>query len=64
MNARRTLSLVVVLALLCVGGIVGMLLADGAWDWLFFALTALPLVIGALRVRISDVRGRSTAKSG
>lgn len=47
MTGARAMRLVIVLALLAVGGIVGMLLADGGWDWLFFAMTALPLTVGA-----------------
>lgn len=49
MNGRRTLALVLVLALICIAGIVGMLLSDSALDWLFFAMTAAPLLIGAWR---------------
>ncbi len=40
---------VVLLALVGAGGLVGMLLADGGWDTLFFALTALPLMVGGWR---------------
>lgn len=47
---KKPLRGVLVLALLAIGGIIGMLLAGGiVWDRLFFALTALPLVIGAWR---------------
>jgi bacteriorhodopsin len=53
MNGRRTLALVLVLALICIAGIVGMLLSDSALDWLFFAMTAAPLLIGAWRWRAS-----------
>lgn len=49
MNGRRTLTLVLVLALICIAGIVGMLLSESALDWLFFAMTAAPLLIGAWR---------------
>ncbi|MFT3907053.1 MAG: hypothetical protein QM718_12160 [Steroidobacteraceae bacterium] len=47
MSGARALWLIVGLAWLAVGGIVGMLLAESGWDWLFFALTASPLVVGA-----------------
>lgn len=49
MKGRRTLLVVTVLALLCLCGIVGMLLAESAWDWLFFAMAALPLAAGGAR---------------
>lgn len=45
----RTYALVAALALLGVGGIVGMLLGDGAWDAVFFAMAAAPLAFGAWR---------------
>lgn len=45
----RTYALVAALALLSVAGIVGMLLSDGAWDLLFFAMAAVPLAFGAWR---------------
>ncbi|KAF1049782.1 hypothetical protein [Xylophilus sp.] len=60
MTGARTLAAAVALALACVGGIVGMLLADGGWDWLFFAMTALPLAVGAWRwwrLRVPAARG-------
>ncbi len=51
MNGRRTLSLVIVLAVICVAGLVIMLVADAAlWDRIGFALTAAPLVIGLWRI--------------
>lgn len=49
MKGRHTLLLVMFLALACLGGIVGMLLAESAWDWLFFAMAALPLAAGGAR---------------
>ncbi len=51
MNARKTLSLVVAMALLSVAGIIGMLLVESAWDWAGFALAALPLMVGGWRWR-------------
>lgn len=47
----RTYAVVAALALLSVGGIVGMLLSEGAWDLLFFAMAAVPLAFGAWRQR-------------
>ncbi|UYC10636.1 hypothetical protein [Xanthomonas sp. CFBP 8445] len=47
MTGLRALCLLVVLALAAVGGIVGMLLAEGALDRLCFALAASPLLVGA-----------------
>ncbi|WP_187775671.1 hypothetical protein [Luteimonas suaedae] len=49
MKGRQTLLLVTLLALACIAGIVGMLLAEGAWDWLFFAMAASPLAAGGMR---------------
>ena len=46
MTGARAMWLVVALAAVSVAGIVGMLLAEGGWDWLFFAMTALPLAAG------------------
>lgn len=57
MRGRHTLPLVMSLALLCIVGIAGMLLAEGAWDWLFFAMAAAPLALGGGR-RIS-IRSRA-----
>lgn len=47
MTGARAIRRILLLALLALGGIVGMLLAGGGWDWLFFAMTALPLLVGA-----------------
>jgi hypothetical protein len=47
MTGARAMWLVMALALVSVAGIVGMLLAEGGWDWLFFAMTALPLAAGS-----------------
>lgn len=61
MNGRRTMLLVAALALLSIAGIVGMLLADGAWDGCFLALTALPLIVGSWRVHtLRKTTGKST----
>lgn len=51
MRGRRTLVIVVLLALLSMGGIVGLLLAEGGWDVVFFGVAALPLGVGAWRLR-------------
>lgn len=42
----RSFALLIAFSALC--GIVGMLLDDGVWDLLFFALASLPLGIGLL----------------
>lgn len=55
-TARRTMGLVLVLALLSIGGLIGMLLAGGGWDLAFFALTALPLAIAGLFVSVRGSR--------
>jgi|GEM_PF-5414532 len=44
-----TLTLVLILALICIGGLVGMLLAEGIWDWMFLVLSSSPLIIGGWR---------------
>ncbi len=49
MSGVKNLRLVLVMALLSAAGIIGMLLVDSAWDWVFFALTALPLAVGGWR---------------
>lgn len=49
MKRRGALLRVLLLALVSAGGLIGMLLADGDWDTLFFALTALPLMVGGWR---------------
>jgi membrane protein implicated in regulation of membrane protease activity len=52
MNGRRTLLLVVALALLSAGAIIAMLLVDGgAFDRLLFVVAALPLAYGFWRWR-------------
>lgn len=52
MKGKRALWLVVILALLCASGIVGMLvLTETAWTWPFLAMAALPLAVGAWRWR-------------
>jgi CHASE2 domain-containing sensor protein len=45
-SGRRALAVLVALALVCDVGIVGMLLSDDGWDWLFLAMAALPLAFG------------------
>jgi hypothetical protein len=52
MSGRRTLLLVVALALLSACAIIGMLLVDGgAFDRLLFVVAALPLAYGFWRWR-------------
>ncbi|WP_242113273.1 hypothetical protein [Luteimonas aquatica] len=51
MNGRGSLSLVLVLALICMAGIVGMLLGDGVLDAACFAMAAVPLLVGLWRWR-------------
>lgn len=51
MSTRRTIGGVLLLMALCIAGIVGMLLTEGAWNAAFFALAALPLVVGGLKGR-------------
>ncbi len=48
---------VVLMALVAIGGIVGMLLAEGAWDWLFLTLASLPLLIGGSALAARKLRG-------
>lgn len=55
-TGRRTMGLVLVLALLSIGGLIGMLLAGGGWDLAFFALTALPLAAAGLFVSVRGSR--------
>ena len=55
-SAAPTLGLVLVLALLSIGGLIGMLLAGGGWDLAFFALTALPLAVAGLFVSVRGSR--------
>lgn len=43
---RGPLIRIALLALASAVGIVAMLLVDGAWDWLFLAVAALPVMIG------------------
>lgn len=51
MNAprRSPMRWVLAMALVCMSGIVGMLLADGIADAAFFLLAALPLALGLWR---------------
>lgn len=55
-TARRTMGLVLVLALLSIAGLIGMLLAGGGWDLAFFALTALPLAVAIIFVSVRGSR--------
>ncbi len=47
MTGGRALARVAVLAVVAILGIVGMLLAEGGWDGVFFAMAALPLAVGS-----------------
>lgn len=50
MSARRRLLPLLALAVLSAGSIIGMLIVDGAWDYVFLSLAASPLLIGAERM--------------
>ena len=50
MSARTRLLPLLALALLSAGSIIGMLLVDNAWDYVFLSLAASPLIVGAERV--------------
>jgi len=56
MTGRPALVGIVVLALLSIIGLVGMLLVEGGWDVLFFALAVLPLGVGSVLVGIAKRR--------
>lgn len=47
MIGRRAITVLVVMALVCDAGIVGMLLSNSGWDWLFLAMATAPLAFGA-----------------
>jgi len=52
MNAGRAMLLVILLALLSIGGLIGMVLAHSAWaDGLLLSVAALPLAVGLWRWR-------------
>ena len=55
-------SRIVLLALISAAGVVGMLVAQGARDWLFFALAALPLLLGAAMVAWRSGRRSATRR--
>jgi hypothetical protein len=46
MNMRHALRLPLALALIAIGGIIGMLILDGAGDVASLILAALPLLVG------------------
>ena len=48
MTGMRAMVLIVVMALLCMAGLAGMLVAGGIWDIGFFGLAALSLLVGAV----------------
>lgn len=54
MKGRGALRMVIVLALASACGIVGLLLADGMWDWFLLALAALPLGAGLWQWRTAS----------
>jgi hypothetical protein len=62
MTGRRAMWLIVALALASASGIIAMLLSDGPWDAICFALAALPLAVGGARrlVLRKAARARST----
>lgn len=67
MSRRRPLLPALALALAGIAGIVGMLLLEGAWDALCFALAVVPLVAGgaaAARARRSRAGGLPPAEAG
>lgn len=59
MSARAPLLRIVALALLSIGGLVGMLVTATAWDWAFLSLSVLPISIGIWRLW---VQRRSTGR--
>ena len=63
MKGRHALKIVLALALASAGGIIGLLLANGAADWGLMALAALPLVVGLWCVRAQNKAG-NLARSG
>lgn len=60
MKGRHTLKLVIAMAVVSACGIIGLLLAEGALDWLLLVLAALPLAVGAWRVRGQQRPARTT----
>ena len=46
LTGMRSIYVIASMAMLCITGLIGMLLVDGAWDMLFFLLAILPLLIG------------------
>lgn len=48
MIGARAIILITSMALLCIVGLIGMLVADSAWDFCFFLLTILPLLFGSI----------------
>ena len=57
MKGRNALKLVIVMALVSAGGIIGLLLAGDVLDWALLVLAALPLGVGLWRWR-AEASGR------
>jgi len=47
---------VLLLAIVSIIGVAGMLVAGSAWDWGFFVLAALPLLIGGALILVHRIR--------
>ena len=56
MKGQNILKLVIAMALVSAGGIIGLLLASGPTDWLLLLLAALPLGVGLWRWRAESGR--------
>lgn len=63
MTGLRALGLTILLAAIAIGGIVGMLLAEGILDWAFFAMAATPLAAGLGCWRRAKRQAKPTAAS-
>ena len=50
---KNPAAVAALLTLAVIGALIGMLLCDGVWDIVFFALALLPLVWGALSAQAS-----------
>ena len=48
MTGARAMWMIVLMALLCMVGLAGMVVADGAWDVGYFGLAMLPLIVGVI----------------
>lgn len=65
LTGASALRMVLGLALAAIGGIVGMLLTDGGWGFVFFSMTIMPLIVGGFcswrfrRLKVQANRSRS-----